>query len=289
MTEARRPDTEGVTARHANRADQPPAHSIARGAVLYVGYCAPCHGRGGDGDGPVTEVLALRPRDLRDSQVVARSSDRELIDRLLTGEPLRAVPRRNPEAENLSATELLAYIPTLATADWDLLRAGRLVYEDACAPCHGTDGRGHGVLLFLSPGPPGDLLLARERLSDATLAAFVHHGSGAMPAMEEAFAPGEVRAVIAYIRHLSTGAQLYGTYCAACHGEDGQGADARRSAPAMSAAPPLDAGTLQRLGPKAARAKVLHMVRREAGMMPHFRDVLTEEELGDIVAYLRTW
>jgi mono/diheme cytochrome c family protein len=52
-------------------------------------------------------------------------------------------------------------------------------------------------------------------------------------------------------------------------------------------APALGAATLDRLGAKAARAKVLHMVRREAGRMPHFRDTLGEAQLRDVIAYLR--
>lgn len=34
------------------------------GAVLYIAYCASCHGRTGRGDGPVAEYLKIPPADL---------------------------------------------------------------------------------------------------------------------------------------------------------------------------------------------------------------------------------
>ena len=99
--------------------------------------------------------------------------------------------------------------------------------------------------------------------------------------------PGEVRAVVAYVRHLSKGYRLYDTFCASCHGDDGRGVHPEDLLSPSMVAPRLDGGTLKRLSPTAARAKILHMVRRESGRMPHFRDTLTEGQLFDIVAYLR--
>ncbi len=42
------------------RADAEPAS----GAVLYRRYCASCHGLRGTGDGPVADLLVVRPTDL---------------------------------------------------------------------------------------------------------------------------------------------------------------------------------------------------------------------------------
>jgi mono/diheme cytochrome c family protein len=93
---------------------------------------------------------------------------------------------------------------------------------------------------------------------------------------------------VAYVRHLSKGYRLYDTYCAACHGDDGQGVHPEDLLPPATAAPHLGADTVARLGPQATRAKILHMLQRESGRMPHFRDSLTEAQLHDVVAYLRT-
>jgi mono/diheme cytochrome c family protein len=40
------------------------AESLARGQVVFERACAPCHGVGGDGDGPVTEAAAALSRSL---------------------------------------------------------------------------------------------------------------------------------------------------------------------------------------------------------------------------------
>ncbi len=57
--------------------------------------------------------------------------------------------------------------------------------------------------------------------------------------------------------------------------------------PPSTPAPAIGAETVRRLGPTATRARVLHMLRRESGRMPHFQDTLTDAQLRDIVAYLR--
>jgi mono/diheme cytochrome c family protein len=37
---------------------------LVDGALLYQGYCAPCHGEQGKGDGPLAEYLSRAPLDL---------------------------------------------------------------------------------------------------------------------------------------------------------------------------------------------------------------------------------
>jgi mono/diheme cytochrome c family protein len=40
------------------------AQDAARGAELFAGHCAACHGAAAEGDGPMTAVLAVAPPDL---------------------------------------------------------------------------------------------------------------------------------------------------------------------------------------------------------------------------------
>jgi mono/diheme cytochrome c family protein len=40
------------------------AQEAETGATLYADFCAVCHGPGGQGDGPMAEVLTLPPTDL---------------------------------------------------------------------------------------------------------------------------------------------------------------------------------------------------------------------------------
>jgi len=260
---------------------------VARGAALYAAYCAGCHGAQGHGDGPVTSVLDLKPTDLDTPGLLAGATDEALVARLLHGSPLRASPRRNAVAEDLQTEAIAAYLPTLSTSDWEVLRAGRFVFEGTCAQCHGAYGQGEGALGATNDPPPPSLYTAREHYTDAALAAIVVNGSGTMPALADAFDPGELRAVIAYVRYLSKGYRLYDTYCAACHGDDGRGVHPEDLLPPATPAPRLGAETVAGLGPRATRVKILHMLRRESGRMPHFRDTLSEAQLRDVVAYLR--
>jgi mono/diheme cytochrome c family protein len=178
-------------------------------------------------------------------------------------------------------------VVTLPGSDWELLRVGRFVFEGACAACHGAYGQGEGVLGATNDPPPPNLMQARERYTDPALAAIAVDGHGTMPPLADMFDPGELRAVVAYVRHLSKGYRLYDTYCASCHGDDGRGVHPEDQLAPSVPAPHLDGAVLARLGPKAARAKILHMLRRESGRMPHFRETLTEAQLLDVVAYLR--
>lgn len=261
--------------------------SVARGAVLYASYCGGCHGPSGRGDGPVAGVIDLRPSDLRAPGLLDRNSDDEIIARLLRGEPLRSTPRRNAVAEDLEADAITAYLPTLSRSDWELLRVGRFVFEGACAPCHGAYGQGEGVLGAVNEPPPPSLMVARERYTDRGLEAVAVDGVGTMPPLSDTFEPGELRAVVAYVRHLSKGYRLYDTYCAACHGDDGRGVHPEDLLPPATPAPVIGAETVRRLGPAATRRRVLHMLRRESGRMPHFQDTLSAEQLRDILTYLR--
>ena len=285
-----------VVAAACRPAARPPEHraeastapnAVARGAVLYAAYCGGCHGPDGRGDGPVASFLDMKPTDLRTPGLLDHATDDAILARVVGGEPLAVSPRRNVVAEELQRDAIAAYLPTLARTDWPLIRVGRFVFEGACAPCHGAYGQGEGVLGATNDPPPPDLMRTRERYTDPALTRLVVEGFGTMPALGAVFAPGELRAAIAYVRHLSKGYRLYDTYCASCHGDDGLGVHPEDRLPPSIPAPPLDAAALTRLGPAKLRERTLHMLQRESGRMPHFRDTLEEAELRAIIAWLR--
>ena len=55
------------------------------GKDTFEAYCAPCHGRGGAGDGPVGSVLRTPPPDLRQLSATRGSFPREDIVAFITG------------------------------------------------------------------------------------------------------------------------------------------------------------------------------------------------------------
>jgi mono/diheme cytochrome c family protein len=262
--------------------------AVVLGASLYAAYCGGCHGPKGEGNGPVADVIDIYPANLRTSRVVATATDEQLLDRVMHGTPIRSTPRPNAIAEDLKTDAIVGYLRTLSGAGWERLRVGRLAYERTCAVCHGAYGDGIGVFGANNDPPPPNLMVARERYSDAALSALVEDGHGTMPPLAQAFQPADVRAVVAYVRHLSKGYRLYDTYCASCHGDDGSGVQPEDLVEPSVVAPPIGVGTVAGLGSKATRAKVLHMLRRESGTMPHFRQTLTKAELLNVIAYLRT-
>jgi mono/diheme cytochrome c family protein len=260
---------------------------VARGAVLYAGYCAGCHGSDGAGDGPVAYTLHLSPADLRAPGLLAGASDGEVAARILHGDALPTAPRGSAFATERQVAALEEYVLALDGRPWERLRAGRFVYEGTCGPCHGAYGTGEGVIGAMLGRPPASLPRAAARHTDASLAALIRGGAGAMVPFGDLLSPEEIRQVVAYVRLLSPGHRVYDTYCASCHGDDGRGVDAEDALPPAMVAPPLEPRRLAAMPAHRRRAAVLHMLERERGLMPHFRDTLDERELGDIVAYLR--
>jgi mono/diheme cytochrome c family protein len=202
-------------------------------------------------------------------------SDAALLDRLLRGTPLE-LPADAHEAESEAVDALAAYLPRLGTADWEQLRTGRYVYQEGCAMCHGLYGRSDTPIAVWLGAP--DMLVARERHSDAALARISERGFDLMPALSGTFDPVELRALVAYIRHLSDGFAIYDEYCAACHGDDGRGINSRELIPPAVAAPPLRGAY--------PPTELRRMLRREGGVMPHFA-ALDRQRLEDVIAYLR--
>ena len=129
--------------------------------------------------------------------------------------------------------------------------AGRDSFQQYCAPCHGTSGRGDGPVASALRARPADLTtLARrnggafpgDRVRDfvtgtgRTLAA---HGTTEMPIWGQMFRAFESDArvrermvnLVTYIESLQapstgvddTGSRLFRTYCASCHGTTGRG------------------------------------------------------------------
>ena len=267
---------------------QPPqgraeSRAAARGAVLYDGYCAGCHGPDGRGDGPVAAVLNLRPADLRAPALREDANDEELVARLLDGTPLRTHPTPTGLVEERQAAALERYVLEISYHDAAAIRGGRLIYEQDCAACHGVYGQGMGKIMPERAMP--DLADAQRRLPDDVMASVIRNGVGEMLPID--LGAAEMATLIAYLRVLSPGHRLYGTYCAGCHGDDGRGVHPEDLLPPAIAAPPLDSARLASMSPAKRRQRVLHMFRRERGLMPHFREILGPAELRDLLAYVR--
>ena len=150
------------------------------GHFVYTKNCAVCHGRRGDGRGEMGLTVEPRPRDFASGVFKYRSTpsghlptDEDLARTIREGIADTAMPIFNAlpardvqalvayvktfsprwrQAENYAAPVLIPPAPEWFSEEKELRRrvgAGRELFAVSCAPCHGTQGDGHGSVTNL--------------------------------------------------------------------------------------------------------------------------------------------
>lgn len=272
-----------VTARAA--APEP----VASGQAAYLRRCAGCHGREGLGDGPDAPIFGAKPADLRADSLLRSYSDPELTARLLEGRQLRLEVRPDALRTHAVDTEALyQYLRRLPATRWETVDAGEGVYFERCVDCHGRYGHPPASL---PPGVrrPRDLSHPefQSSVTDAELAVLARHGKDHMPALIPRLRKEEASQVSSFLRSLSAGREIYDRYCMSCHGAHGV-PQAEPFAETVTAVPTFDAGYFSRTDPEETRRAIWHMLQDARPVMPHFREILTPDELRDILVYLRS-
>lgn len=165
--------------------------------------------------------------------------------------------------------------------------AGRAIYAQNCAPCHGTTGRGDGPSAS-GLGIPVTALADSEIVAARSLTEwFQITKNGNMPRMMPPWAgrltDQQIWDVVAYAWTLHTsrtevemGRAVYALHCAGCHGVDGV---ARPPTPNLA-----DFATTASVR-DAAWAQV---VANGKGTMPGFADKLSGAEQRAVLSYVRT-
>jgi mono/diheme cytochrome c family protein len=164
--------------------------TLARGLAVYRERCAICHGRDGRGDGDGVWLLLRPPRNFRAARFRFVSTwDRVPTDDDLYGTVTRGLPGSQMPSFATVLTEadrraVVAAVKSFAEAPWSIapsrppgpdgssgrgfvvvppeppdaatnLARGAELFRDACATCHGADGRGDGRTdLFDADGQP---------------------------------------------------------------------------------------------------------------------------------------
>lgn len=201
----------------------------------------------------------------------------------------------------LIAGLLLACAPLWAAPD------GARLYRQHCAACHGSHGHGGvGVPIALPAflatvdddylfktirsGRPGRVMPAFTDLSDVQVSAIVKHlRSWALESPA-----GRQHSAVKVKGDTLRGKQLYGKYCASCHGANGEGGHGTgvtfsrpRELPVM---PPAlnNSGFLQAATDQMIKQTL--MKGREGTPMVSFLSVgLKERDINDIVAFVRSF
>lgn len=179
------------------------------------------------------------------------------------------------------------------------ITAGRYAYTGSCASCHGAAGDGKGLFGQDTYPPATDLLSedAKEK-SDAMLFWITKNGLSftGMPAFAKQYADADIWAIVSYVRSLQQGrastievpkptqAQLA---VADPHGN----AAARGAAVYFAQGCQLCHGAVGNApGELALREAESEAIRRgRAGMPAYATDRISQSELSDLVAYMRTF
>lgn len=186
--------------------------SVAAGNQIYGAYCLICHGEDGRTKGPLAEKLKIGPSDLT-ADKYQKKKIRELVQ-IVAGykrqtEEATMMPNWGAVLHEEELTDLAAYLLRLKDRNLTLkgdTRRGRIIYQRACASCHGRFGAGDGLLAGLLKAPMKDFSsrAAMEKLTDAELLETIRAGGRKfMPAWRGLLSDHEIDDVAAYIRVLS--------------------------------------------------------------------------------------
>lgn len=182
---------------------------------------------------------------------------------------------------------------------------GSALYAANCAACHGDKGGG-GV------GVPLSLPSFLESIDDNFLHQTIRHGrpGRVMPAFA-ALSDAQVEAIIRFIRQWSDkpapvypagavkgdavhGKSLFATYCAACHGAEGEGGKGTGVTFSRHRDLPIIAPALNNSGFLAAASDemirhTLQYGREGTPMRSFLAQGLSEQDIGDLVSFIRTF
>lgn len=202
------------------------------------------------------------------------------------------------------AVPIFAVLVLVATRD--LVRApkpmsGEVLYGRMCALCHGDDGSGYAAPASTALANPNFLAVA----DDTYLFENTARGrpDTRMSAWGETLSEEQIRAIVRYMRAWRTkpfvdvsdvtvegdaarGARLYADNCAACHGEAGGGLDEAPAAP--NGAPSLNNPVFL---DTASDGFIRYSIAegRPGTPMVAYAGVLTDQEIDDLVALIRSW
>jgi mono/diheme cytochrome c family protein len=192
------------------RQQLPPLALASLGATeSFDFYCAPCHGRGGQGDGPVAAALRSKPADL--TTLAERSGGEYPRDRVRayitgSGRPIAAhgasdMPVWGPAFRALEASDTRAHVRIDGIVDHieslQRVENGAVLFRQHCASCHGSGGRGDGPMAAALRKAPSDLTQFAKRNGDVFPGERVRriidgrdvssHGDRTMPVWGDAF------------------------------------------------------------------------------------------------------
>lgn len=300
---------------------------VRRGEVVFKTNCILCHGVNGDGKGRASELYDPPPADLTRSEknndykrmiitmggaAMGRSAvmpewglqlkDQEINDVvayletiLVSSAPSRlaqdiVVPQPKPNRKTRGSK--VHSVVQGAKDQAHQAQRGGLVYKAYCVLCHGAQGKGGSRMTKLH----GDLQLEIGVQSTEYYQSIIRTGgeavgkSGFMPAWEDELTDEQIEDVVAYLSLLNDpvrrGEVVFKTNCILCHGVNGDG---KGRAAVLFDPPPAD---LTRSDKNDDYKRMIITMGGAAmgrsDVMPQWGLQLNDQEIQDVVAYLRT-
>lgn len=194
--------------------------------------------------------------------------------------------------------------PRAASPQEKVLARGERVYDNLCSSCHGRYGRGEGSASSDLAVPLPDLTdpaVLSGRSDEAILARITESGSQHTMMVGSVVQPDKLRDAVAFMRTLSVpgekvsvraGRDIYNGSCWICHGVDGDGTGP--AAKNLVDAKPRDFTSKEFViqGREEEIARTISLGAEEAfhgsSYMPPWGTGLSEQQIRDVIAYLRT-
>jgi len=186
---------------------------------------------------------------------------------------------------------------------------GRRLFVSYCQLCHGIGGKGDGPLAKVMQISPADLTTTVRSRSDTILLKIItgegrqtitgrdRHNllSDAMPEWKDVFSEFQIKALIAYLRFLSStkhdlmgdpevGLQLYKKYCQVCHGVEGEGDGIMTN---LMGIMPMDHTNPNETNRFDNEELVRSILDGKGKFMPAWRGILSQSDAEALVSYIR--
>ncbi|MEW5960217.1 MAG: c-type cytochrome, partial [Chloroflexota bacterium] len=235
--------------------------SAARGATLFAGSCFTCHGENGQG--------GLAPA-LNDPARLSNLDDAWYRQTIANGRPAKGMPTWGTVLSPNQIEDLVALIGA-----W---RAGERVTPDTTV-AELLDS----ALFTLSQGDTQDAVFYLNRARPTAFGPALEQFDPIIALIES----DELDQALLALNDLRTqwpigeavaGEEIYTDTCQGCHGSDGQGGVGRRLKPSEFVQTSTNADLLSLL-----------LTGRSGTAMRSFAGQLNEEQLADVIAFLRTW
>ena len=306
----------GCIANLSALAAEPTTQSVQHSAeFIYKDNCSVCHGDHGDGRSRASNGLIPPPRNFTEAGELTRDY---MIETVTNGKAGTAMTSWKTRLNKQQIELVVDYVRgKFMTETIELYSAsGRMAYNHYCKSCHGEQGQ--GVLAVGLTVPPRSFSTrdSRDAITRERMIAAITHGMPGtiMPSYKEKLNPGQVGAVVDYVRNeimvkdtasntvsatsidmslpLPTrlvanpalGEQFFMGNCATCHGTLGDGQGPRAYFMTVKPRNFLDDRSRTTLNRPAIFSAI--KLGRPGTEMPAWGRVLSEQEIANIAEFV---